>query len=175
MYKDQHNRTILTAEEVFDLLYNGKLKTLRHIYVENSQEIENYISSVNQNKDQFALPKTANSALIDYKKTWLIPKKYQNFDIALWLLEQCQKDIEFERVAEELELYTKYDLIPVLTCIKYLVDTMREHDIVWGVGRGSSVSSYCLYLIGLHKIDSIKYDLDIQEFFKEKINDQKNL
>ena len=48
----------------------------------------------------------------------------------------------------------------------YLVDTFSENDVVWGVGRGSSVASYCLYLIGLHKIDSIKYELDIKEFLK---------
>jgi DNA polymerase III alpha subunit len=59
-------------------------------------------------------------------------------------------------------------MIDVLLCIKYLVDYMREHNIVWGVGRGSSVASYCLYLIGVHKVDSIKYQLDIKEFLKEE-------
>jgi DNA polymerase III alpha subunit len=57
-------------------------------------------------------------------------------------------------------------MIGLLKYIKYLVDTMREHKIVWGVGRGSSVASYALYLIGVHKIDSVKYGLDINEFLK---------
>jgi len=48
----------------------------------------------------------------------------------------------------------------------YLVDFMREHTIVWGVGRGSSVASYVLYLIGVHKIDSIQYGLDWREFLR---------
>jgi DNA polymerase III alpha subunit len=48
----------------------------------------------------------------------------------------------------------------------YLVDVMRENSVVWGVGRGSSVASYVLYLIGVHKIDSVKYNLDFKEFFK---------
>jgi DNA polymerase III alpha subunit len=52
--------------------------------------------------------------------------------------------------------------------MKYIVDTLRKNQIVWGVGRGSSVASYALYLIGVHKIDSVKYDLPIGEFFKEK-------
>jgi DNA polymerase III alpha subunit len=43
---------------------------------------------------------------------------------------------------------------------------MRSSNIVWGVGRGSSVASYALYLIGIHKIDPIKYNLSINEFFK---------
>jgi len=34
------------------------------------------------------------------------------------------------------------------------------------VGRGSSVASYCLYLLGVHKINSLKFDLDIKEFLK---------
>jgi len=48
----------------------------------------------------------------------------------------------------------------------YFVDTLRKHNILWGVGRGSSVSSYILYLIGIHRIDSIKYNLNIGEFLK---------
>jgi DNA polymerase III alpha subunit len=43
---------------------------------------------------------------------------------------------------------------------------MRDNNIVWGVGRGSSVASYVLYLLGIHKIDSIKYNLSPDEFFK---------
>ncbi len=54
----------------------------------------------------------------------------------------------------------------VLNLLLYLVDHFRTNKIVWGVGRGSSVASYILYLIGIHKVDSIKYDLDIGEFLK---------
>ena len=32
---------------------------------------------------------------------------------------------------------------------------MRENNIVWGVGRGSPVASYVLFLIGVHRINSI--------------------
>jgi DNA polymerase III alpha subunit len=70
------------------------------------------------------------------------------------------------RVTEELTLFAQHNMIPLLKYLKYLVDTMRKNNIVWGVGRGSSVASYCLYLIGVHKIDSIKYSLDIKEFLK---------
>lgn len=168
MYKDQYDRIIVNDLELFDLIYSGKLKTLKHVFVEKTEEIEKFFDSVNQNKDTFDTPKYPSVDETSTKTSWLIPKNYQNFDIALWLIEQCRTDVELNRVVEELELYVKFDLLPVLNCIKYLVDTMRTHNIVWGVGRGSSVASYCLYLIGLHKIDSIKYNLNIQEFFKEK-------
>ena len=54
----------------------------------------------------------------------------------------------------------------VLRYMVYLVNFMRENNIVWGVGRGSSVASYVLYLIGVHRIDSIQYGLDWREFLR---------
>jgi DNA polymerase III alpha subunit len=97
---------------------------------------------------------------------WLMPADYQALDIAQWLLDQCKTDEELQRVGEELLLYQERNLFNLLKYMKYLVDTMRENNIIWGVGRGSSVSSYVLYLIGTHKINSIYYDLDISEFLK---------
>ena len=79
----------------------------------------------------------------------------------------CQTQEQIERVNQELELFHKHGMIDLLYYLKYLVDTMRENNVVWGVGRGSSVASYVLYLIGIHRIDSIKYELDIHEFLKE--------
>ena len=95
-----------------------------------------------------------------------MPKEYISFNIVDYLLSLCKTDVENNRVLEELELFVQYDMINLLCYLKYLVDTMRENNIVWGVGRGSSVASYCLYLLGVHKIDSIKFELDIREFLK---------
>jgi DNA polymerase III alpha subunit len=97
---------------------------------------------------------------------WNMPREYTELDIAKWLLDRCNTDAERQRVGEELLLYLDRDMFPLLQYLKYLVDTMRKYNIVWGVGRGSSVSSYVLYLIGIHKIDSIYYGLDIQEFLR---------
>jgi len=66
----------------------------------------------------------------------------------------------------ELELYRARNLYPVLQLIIYIVDTLRKHNLVWGVGRGSSVASYVLYLLGVHRVDSHKYTLNIREFLK---------
>jgi DNA polymerase III alpha subunit len=78
----------------------------------------------------------------------------------------CTTEVQRRRVDEELELFIQHGMFDLLFYLKYLVDTMRENNIVWGVGRGSSVASYVLYLLGVHKIDSIKYELDIKEFLK---------
>ena len=97
---------------------------------------------------------------------WFIPEEYKNLDIENFLVDQCPHE-NLARLKKELELFSKFGMIPVLRAMKYLVDTLRKNNIVWGVGRGSSVASYTLFLIGVHKIDSVKYNLPIEEFFKE--------
>ena len=95
-----------------------------------------------------------------------MPDKYKQLDVAKYLLDLCNTDAQLQRVGEELLLYQERDMFNLLKFLVYCVDTMREHSIVWGVGRGSSVASYVLYLIGVHKIDSLYYDLDIAEFLR---------
>ena len=73
---------------------------------------------------------------------------------------------EIGRVEMELDMYRERGLFPVLQLLIWIVDTMRKHNLVWGVGRGSSVSSYLLYILGVHKVDSYKYGLDIKEFLR---------
>ena len=80
-------------------------------------------------------------------------------------LEQGDPD-QIGRVEMELELYKTRNLYPMLQLVIYIVDTLRKHNLVWGVGRGSSVASYVLYLIGAHKVNSHKYTLNIREFLK---------
>lgn len=100
-------------------------------------------------------------------KQWFIPKEYQELDIEAWVREKTPPwDPEHTRVEQELELFHKHNMIPVLKTMLYVVETLRANNIVWGVGRGSSVASYVLHIIGVHKIDSIKYNLPIEEFFK---------
>lgn len=100
------------------------------------------------------------------QNNWHMPDHYKNMDIAKWILDQCKNDSELQRVGMELLLFQERNMFDLLKYLKYLVDTMRDNNIVWGVGRGSSVSSFVLYLIGIHKINSLYYDLDIDEFLK---------
>jgi len=87
-------------------------------------------------------------------------------DIAEWLISQCKTDAEIERVGAELLMYQERGMFDLLRQLKYIIDTWRKNNIVWGVGRGSSVASYVLYLLGVHKINSIKYNLDVHEFLR---------
>lgn len=100
------------------------------------------------------------------QNNWLMPEKYKNMDIAKYVLDQCKNEAELQRAGEELLLFQERNMFVLLCYLKYLVDTMRENNIVWGVGRGSSVASFVLFLLGVHRINSLYYDLSITEFLK---------
>lgn len=101
------------------------------------------------------------------QKTWHMPDEWQNFDIVQWLIEQCKTDEQLDRVSTELDLYFDRDLLSLLQFLAYAIDTFRKNNVVWGVGRGSSVASYVLYLMGVHKTDSMLYELDVTEFLRD--------
>jgi DNA polymerase III alpha subunit len=96
---------------------------------------------------------------------WFMPEEYKTLDIEEFLVNQCPSE-HYDRLIEELGAFREKDMLNLLRWCKYFVDTCRSNNIVWGVGRGSSVASYVLYIIGIHKIDSIKYNLDFAEFMR---------
>jgi DNA polymerase III alpha subunit len=98
---------------------------------------------------------------------WFMPDDYKSLDIEQWLLDQSPPwEPQASRLQEELAEFRERNMLDLLRWLKYLVDTCRSNKIVWGVGRGSSVASYVLYIIGVHKIDPIKYNLDWREFLR---------
>jgi DNA polymerase III alpha subunit len=130
-------------------------------HCQTSDDLNQYISRLQQEHLNYPIPPQE----ID-TTNWFVPYEYKTMDILDWLYQQCPTPEIRERVVEELRLFTKHDMIPVLKTMKYVVDTLRANNVVWGVGRGSSVASYVLFIIGVHKIDSVKYKLPINEFFK---------
>lgn len=108
---------------------------------------------------------------------WTIPDKFKNLDILKYLcqahdvlMEDCDPDqLEAReiRLSTELVKYKKLGLFPVLRAIIWIINKLETNNVVWGVGRGSSVSSYVLYVIGVHDVDSFAYELDIDDFLHE--------
>ena len=125
-----------------------------------TDDLSQYVNRLHQEHLNYPIPPT----VLDCTE-WFIPKEYQCMDIEEFLVSHCPKQ-NYDRLIQELDLYKSHNLLPVLRAMKYIVDTLRNNNIVWGVGRGSSVASYVLFIIGVHKIDSVKYKLPINEFFK---------
>lgn len=105
-------------------------------------------------------------SLAEENLSWNFPNKYKQLDIEDYLLSKCSTVEQYTRVTNELELFKERDLFDLLKFLIYFMDVVKSNNVIYGVGRGSSVASYCLHLIGVHRVDSLKYNLDIKEFLK---------
>lgn len=168
MITDKYGQQIFTEQDLCDLYMSDPDIKLSNVLVVEPIKF-------NSDLEIDGIPKLIEYTLSDQsieefddesRNNWFLPEEYKNFDIAQYVLDQCKSDAELQRAGEELLLYQERDMFILLQYLKYLVDTMRQNNIVWGVGRGSSVSSFVLYLIGIHRINSLYYDLSIDEFLK---------
>ena len=162
MFTDKYGQIVLNENDICDIFYkypNAKPKyILTEKLIENKIDLEYFPKLLVYNSD-IDFDKS-------YQKDYFIPKEYIDFDIAKFILDCCKTDSELQRAGEELILFQQNNMLELLVYLKYFVDTLRKNNIVWGVGRGSSVASFVLYLIGVHKINSLYYDIPITEFFK---------
>jgi len=168
MHTDKLGQIILNENDLIDLYLTNPTITLKNVLVDSTIHFDKNLSLENtpgliryEETD-----KSIDEFDHEHQENWYTPDSYKNFDIAKFVLDQCSTEEELQRAGEELLLYQERNMFPLLCYLKYLVDTMRANNIVWGVGRGSSVSSFVLFLIGVHKINSLYYDLDIDEFLK---------
>jgi len=159
-----------TCDELCKLLYQNPDLDLSLFQVEDPDEYNKSVIALYADMPRLQWYATSfnDPAVFDQamQSNWHMPDEYKQLDIAQWLMDQCKTQPELQRVGEELLLYAERDLLDLLRYLKYFVDTMRANDVVWGLGRGSSVASYALYLIGVHRINSMYYDLDIGEFLR---------
>jgi len=174
MIKNNFGEIVLDENDLCDLVMQGHdLSTVSNAVVDQSVNIEKFATILEHPIESLAtwtLPNNSNMSISEWdslnQQTWYMPEEYKNIDIAEYILGLCKTSEEMQRCGEELLLYQERNLFDLLRYLKYLVDVMRNNNLIWGVGRGSSVSSYVLYLLGVHKIDSLYYDLDPQEFLR---------
>ena len=170
MKYDQYGQTYTTSNELCDLLYKNPKLDISLFQVEDSLEYNRSVADLHAELDLLDSYHNISQTVEEFdrilQRNWRMPKEYKDLDIAEYVLGLCKEEHELQRVGEELILYQERDLFDLLRYLKYLIDTLRKNNIVWGVGRGSSVASYVLFLIGVHKIDSLYYNLNIDEFLK---------
>lgn len=170
MHKDQYGQLVFLEEDIENLIMTGYEPTkLDRMLVDESVDlsrakdiVENMPNLIPYVKETISVEEFDQRA----QALWHMPEKYKSLDIAKYILDLCSNDEQLQRVGEELLLFQERNLFDLLKYLKYLVDTLRDNNVVWGVGRGSSVASYVLYLLGVHRIDSMFYDLDPREFLR---------
>jgi len=171
MKMDKFGQCIYTEDEVFDaLMKDASLDNAIFAVVDADN---NTIIKTNKIAGRALLTTpedTLNLSIEEFdakmQEEWHMPTAYKELDICEFILSQCNTQEELQRCAAEIFLYQERDLFDLLRYMKYLVDLMEAHSVIWGVGRGSSVSSYVLFKLKVHKIDSMYYDLDVTEFLR---------
>ena len=168
--KDHYGRTYVTEDDAVELLYQNPDLDLTTLVFDDASKFNTSIQQTYYDISNLNVLESLDISVEEFDRNnqsiWYIPEKYANMDVAKYILDLCETQEQLQRVGEELLLFLEKELFDVLKLLIYISDTAKNNDIVLGVGRGSSVSSYILYLIGIHKVDSMLYDLDIKEFLK---------
>ena len=172
MRSNQYGEIILAETDLCDLIMQGRDLTQMKCVIDHSVDIESAIQLL-EDPGQLVLwtfPDDINISVPDWdnvqQHNWHMPAEYHDMDIAEYVVAMCDTTEKLQRVGHELLLYQERGLFDLLRYLKYLVDVMQDNHVIWGVGRGSSVASYVLYLLGVHRIDSMYYDLDVGEFLR---------
>lgn len=168
---NMYGQAILSSDNLRELLLQGKnISHLNVIFDDEIELFEKHQATLLSETVTFLDAPEEKLTFDEFHEKcadeWVFPAIYQQIDVRKWLLDKCKTQQEINRVQEEYALYEERELIMLLRLFIFLVDYMRKNNFIWGVGRGSSVSSYILYLIGVHKVDSLKYGFDIKEYLK---------
>jgi DNA polymerase III alpha subunit len=169
MRLDKYSNPIFSEQDLFDAIYKGyQFNVNDTVIVERTDSVKELEKQIGF---RFVPTYEPHFDVADYDRAcqsnWNMPSEYKTLDIESWIWTQCPPwDPQHTRVTEELAAFKTRNMMDLLRWLKYFVDTCNKNNVVWGIGRGSSVASYILYLIGVHHIDSIKYNLEWQEFLR---------
>ena len=160
--------------DLIDMIYSGNADKVHVVLCDKNDDVDKFNVAMEEqglNKLQKYIPLDVDQKTFDgvCQSEWFMPDEYKDINVYEYVLGKaetpCPQHVQ-DRIWEELDAFGERGMRDLLRYMIYLVDYMREHDIVWGVGRGSSVASYVLYLIGVHKVNSIQFDLDWREFLR---------
>lgn len=113
---------------------------------------------------------------ISFSFDWNIDDKYKDLDVEKYVVSlfeskvteldytEDQLETAIVRVSTELQEFERRGLFDLLRVIVYVLDTFKRNNQVYGVGRGSSCASFVLFLMGLHVVDPIKFEVPLEEF-----------
>mgnify|MGYP001323625434 CR=1 FL=1 len=165
---DKFGQVVNTETEAMNLLYHNPKLELSQIVLEDAEKYKTATKDLYSELASVQQYVESSLTIEEFDKqkqqNWYMPQDYKELDIAKWILDQCSNDEELQRAGKELLVFQERGLMMLLNYMKYLVDTMRRNNIVWGVGRGSSVGSFVLYKIGINRINPIYYRLDFEDF-----------
>jgi len=173
MKTNAYSQMIFSDTDLVDLLMQGNnINEYQNMLVDSTVDIKRIVDLI-QDADSISTwqQETESSLTVEefdkqQQSSWKMPDQYKQLDIAEHVLSLCTTSDQLQRAGHELFLYQEKNLFDLLRYLKYLVDVMTENSIIWGGGRGSSVASYVLYLLKVHRVDSMYYGLEPEEFLR---------
>lgn len=171
--KEFNDFPIFEYDDLVKVLYSGNINLLPELYCDNVKSVKQF----NDYAEDFQFTKlnildlndlNCTKDNIDFycQHTWLMPDSYKTLDIEKFILDKCNTTLEIERATEELKIYKAKDMLFLLKYLIYLMEVIKQNNILIGVGRGSSVASFVLYKLGIHRINPLDYGLDFSDFIK---------
>lgn len=166
--------SIVEPEQVYDFFLRGVKPSQLLIQYPNSS-VQKFNAQV-ADEDKV---KMLEESPIRISADWLLPKKFQELEIEDYIAKKLEaflatanytEELEaaaFSRVVDELDEIAKRGMTEFIRTIVYVIETFNEHDQIWGVGRGSSCASYILFLLNVHAVDCVKYNISMDEFFHD--------
>ena len=168
MRLDKFSNPIFDQQDIFKILYQGRDDVLAELIVDCDNEITR-LEAISEIKFQKYNIESETVSIEDFdselQADWFMPAEFKELDIEDWLMSVCPAE-NLQRLTEELNEYRSRNMINLLRWLRYFVELCKKEEVVWGVGRGSSVASYVLFLMGIHMVDPIKYNLDWREFLR---------
>jgi hypothetical protein len=152
----------LSEQGIIELAYSDLLTN--SLFEWQDPQIKSQYETVCRNQDHWPFTPAAHAHVTS--RTWFTPPEYSGICLTQHVLSRCVNADQILRARHELALIEHLNVSHIFKHLIYLVDTWRSKNLVWGIGRGSSVSCFILYVIGINKINPMDYDLDPEEFFK---------
>jgi len=162
---------IFSGEEPTEILKNNLISE------RDQKEIKRFLTLTPEHKNVQAVFKD-KASIKKLDTSFDIHDSYKNKSIEHVLVKKLKGEIikknltddetmeRVDRIEKEIQLFRNHGLHDVLGACLYIVDTLKRRSVVWGPGRGSACCSYVLYLIGIHNIDSVAFELEINEFLR---------
>lgn len=157
-------RVCVTEIGLVELLYRGQ--DISGMWCDDARSTEEWQAAARDCDSPAVGPTGKDPKPVDTPRTWLTPEPYATIDLTDWCLSRCRDDDQRIRALSEIAEFERRGMVPVMRHMIYCVDRWRDAGVVWGVGRGSSVSSFVLHLIGINRINPMEHDLDFGEWLK---------
>lgn len=163
---DDDGNVVYFLNSLIELLYKGESPS-ELLFPENDVDVKLFNQNAYENFDEesYSLPKSLKT-IEERKHKWFYPDFYDTIDLKEYFLALCKNDIEKNRALEELDMFMERDMEKFLRFCIYFSNMINENNWVIGVGRGSSCACFLLYLLKIHLVNPIQYNLNIKEFLK---------